>query len=61
METDQCWVSAKFNPYTKKYTHFTPSIESTESNVFPPNFFIFEDKGNRLWVHPTRWRIFLIR
>ncbi|MCW1736098.1 hybrid sensor histidine kinase/response regulator transcription factor [Anaerorudis cellulosivorans] len=51
METDQLGV-AKFNPYTKKYIHFTPSIESTESNVFPPNFFIFEDKENRLWVHP---------
>jgi signal transduction histidine kinase/ligand-binding sensor domain-containing protein/DNA-binding response OmpR family regulator len=51
METDQLGV-AKFNPYTKKYIHFTPSIESTESNVFPPNFFIFEDKENRVWVHP---------
>jgi len=51
METDQLGVS-KFNPYAKKYTRFTPLIESTESNVFPPNFFIFEDKENRLWVHP---------
>lgn len=51
LETNRLGVS-KFNPYTKKMTHFTPLIESTESNVFPPNFFIFEDKEDRLWVHP---------
>ncbi|MEN6589076.1 MAG: two-component regulator propeller domain-containing protein, partial [Proteiniphilum sp.] len=51
LETDQLGVS-KFNPYTGKYIHFTPFIESTESNVFLPNFFIFEDKEDRLWVHP---------
>lgn len=50
-ETDQLGVS-KFNPYSKAYTHFTPYIESTETSVFPPNFFIFEDKEERLWVHP---------
>ena len=50
-ETDQLGVS-KFNPYTLAYTHFTPYIESRESNVFLPNFFIFEDIENRLWVHP---------
>lgn len=50
-ETDQLGVS-KFNPYTLAYDHFTPYIESRESNVFLPNFFIFEDVGNRLWVHP---------
>lgn len=51
LETDRLGVSL-FNPYTEKYTHFTPYIESTESSVFPPNFFIFEDKGDRLWIHP---------
>ncbi|SFK55146.1 Two component regulator propeller [Porphyromonadaceae bacterium KH3CP3RA] len=51
IDTDSLGVS-KFNPYTRRYTHFTPYIESTERNVFPPNFFIFEDKEERLWVHP---------
>jgi len=51
LETDQLGVS-KFNPYTGQYIHFTPFIESTESNVFLPNFFIFEDKEDRLWIHP---------
>ena len=50
-ETDLLGVS-KFNPYTVDYKHFTPYIESKESTVFPPNFFIFEDIENRLWVHP---------
>lgn len=50
-ETNHLGVS-KFNPYTLKYSHFTPFIESRESNVFLPNFFIFEDVENRLWVHP---------
>jgi len=51
LETDQLGVS-KFNPYTAQYIHYKPFIESTESNVFPPNFFIFEDNEDRLWVHP---------
>lgn len=51
METDELGVS-KFNSYTEEYVRFTPAIESTESNVFPPNFFIFEDKKDRSWVHP---------
>lgn len=51
LETDQLGVS-KFNPYTEEYIHFTPLIESTASSVFPPKYFIFEDKRNRLWVHP---------
>jgi signal transduction histidine kinase/DNA-binding response OmpR family regulator/ligand-binding sensor domain-containing protein len=50
-ETDLLGVS-KFNPYTEEYKHYTPYIESKESSVFPPNFFIFEDIENRLWVHP---------
>src|SRR5690606_14037000 len=51
IETDRLGV-AKFNPYTRRYLHFSPYIESTETTVFPPNFFIFEDKEGRLWVHP---------
>ncbi len=51
LETDQLGVS-KFNPYTGQYNHFTPFIESRVSSVFPPNFFIFEDNNDRLWVHP---------
>lgn len=51
LETDLLGVS-KFNPYTKQYTHFTTFVESTESSVYLPNFFIFEDIANRLWVHP---------
>ena len=51
LETDQLGVS-KFNPYTRQYIHFTPFIESSVSSVFPPNFFIFEDNNDRLWVHP---------
>ena len=51
LETDLLGVS-KFNPYSGHYVHFTPFIESTVSSVFPPNFFIFEDNDDRLWVHP---------
>ncbi len=51
LETDLLGVS-KFNPFTKKYVHFTTFVESTESSVYLPNFFIFEDRENRLWVHP---------
>ncbi|NDV77975.1 two-component regulator propeller domain-containing protein [Dysgonomonas sp. 511] len=43
---------AKFNPQTKTMKHFKMKIESTNINAFPANFFIFEDKENRLWVHP---------
>ncbi|MDH6307949.1 signal transduction histidine kinase/DNA-binding response OmpR family regulator/ligand-binding sensor domain-containing protein [Dysgonomonas sp. PFB1-18] len=43
---------AKFNPETEELKHFTMKTESSVSNVFPSNFFIFEDNANRLWVHP---------
>ncbi len=43
---------AKFNPETQTMIHFEMQTESKISNVFPSNFFIFEDKDNRLWVHP---------
>lgn len=49
-ETDYAGV-AKFNPVTKIFRHFELKTESAVSNVFPSNFFIFEDKDNRLWVH----------
>ncbi|MEA5128488.1 MAG: two-component regulator propeller domain-containing protein [Proteiniphilum sp.] len=51
LETDRQGVS-KFNPYTGKYIHFTPYVESAVTSVFRPNFFIFEDRENRAWVHP---------
>lgn len=41
----------KFNLYTQEMKHFLMKTESAIMNVFPPNFFIFEDKENRLWVH----------
>lgn len=50
-ETDHLGV-ARFNPYSRQYLHYKPFIESTETSVFPPNFFIFEDIEDRLWIHP---------
>jgi len=43
---------AKFNIQTREMKHFEMNTESTVSNVFPSNYFIFEDRENRLWVHP---------
>ena len=43
---------AKFDVKNETMKHFEMNIESAISNVFPPNFFIFEDKDDRLWVHP---------
>ena len=42
---------SKFNITTKQIKHFEMKIESAISNVFPPNFFIFEDKADHLYVH----------
>jgi len=50
-ELDILGVS-KFNPYSREMKHFELRIESEITKVFPPNFFIFHDKENRLWVHP---------
>lgn len=47
-----CFGVAKFNCQTKQIKHFLVKQESFMLSVFPPNFFIFEDKDNRLWVHP---------
>lgn len=41
----------KFNLNTRQIKHFTLKIESAISNVFPPNFFIFEDNTDRIWIH----------
>lgn len=51
LETDKLGVS-KFNPYTGRYFHYAPYVESAVSTVFLPNFLIFEDRESRLWVHP---------
>ncbi|NDW10237.1 hybrid sensor histidine kinase/response regulator transcription factor [Dysgonomonas sp. 520] len=47
-----CFGVAKFDSHSQTMTHFTPKIESSISTVFLPNFFIFEDRDNRVWVHP---------
>lgn len=41
-----------FNTKTQTIKHLAPKTENFSSIVFPPNFFIFEDKENRIWVHP---------
>lgn len=51
LESNAFGVS-RFDPATEKMSHYTPKIESAISTVFLPNFFIFEDIENRLWVHP---------
>jgi len=43
---------AKFNLETKVMKHFEMNTESSVSNVFPSNYFIFEDRDDRVWVHP---------
>lgn len=50
LEMDAIGIS-KFDVHTKKIKHFEMKIESAISNVFPPNFFIFEDKEDLLYVH----------
>lgn len=42
---------AKFDLKTENIKHFEMKIESSISNVFPPNFFIFEDNSNHLYIH----------
>jgi len=51
LEIDHFGV-ARFDILSGKLTHYNVKLESSMSTVFPPNFFIFEDKDNRLWVHP---------
>lgn len=47
-----CLGVTKFNPIDRKIKHFVLKTESQSTNIFPPNFFIFEDINNYLWVHP---------
>jgi signal transduction histidine kinase/DNA-binding response OmpR family regulator/ligand-binding sensor domain-containing protein len=41
-----------FDPFKERITHFKMKTDKTNPNVFLPNFFIFEDKNDFLWVHP---------
>lgn len=41
-----------FDPFKEQITHFKMKTDKTNPNVFLPNFFIFEDKNDYLWVHP---------
>lgn len=41
-----------FDPFIEQITHFRMRTDKTNPNVFLPNFFIFEDKNDYLWVHP---------
>ena len=44
---------AKFDPETQTLKHFNVKTEEVDPKVFLPNFFIFEDENDRLWVHPN--------
>ena len=48
-----CPGVAKFDPLTQTLEHFYVKTEQIDPNVFLSNFFIFEDKNDRLWVHPN--------
>jgi len=48
-----CPGVAKFDPFTQTLKHFNVKTEQINTKVFLPNFFIFEDKNDRLWVHPN--------
>ena len=48
-----CPGVAKFDPATQSLKHFNVKTEQINPKVFLPNFFIFEDKNDRLWVHPN--------
>lgn len=41
-----------FDPFKERITNFKMKTDKTNPNVFLPNFFIFEDKNDYLWVHP---------
>lgn len=51
LELDCIGVS-KFCLSNQTMKHFEMKIENKSLNIFPPNFFIFEDNAARLWVHP---------
>ncbi len=50
-EMDYRGVS-RFDTKTQTIKHLSTKTENFSSIVFPPNFFIFEDNENRIWVHP---------
>ena len=41
-----------YDPFKDMITYFRMKTDKTNPNVFLPNFFIFEDKNDNLWVHP---------
>lgn len=43
---------ARFDMSSKTMKHFEVKIENHSPNIFPPNFFILEDRSNVVWVHP---------
>lgn len=47
-----CIGVSKFDITTHTMKHFEMTIEYKSLNIFPPNFFIFEDNLGRLWIHP---------
>ncbi|SHE44158.1 hybrid sensor histidine kinase/response regulator transcription factor [Dysgonomonas macrotermitis] len=47
-----CTGVALFNTETHKLKHYEAKVETAISNVYPPNFFVLEDKNGRTWVHP---------
>lgn len=47
-----CLGAARFNTENKSLKHYDAKVETSVSNVFPPNFFVVEDKNGRIWIHP---------
>ncbi|MDR2474993.1 MAG: hybrid sensor histidine kinase/response regulator, partial [Bacteroidales bacterium] len=47
-----CFGVSRFMPDTQTIKHFEMKIESKILDVFPPHFYIIEDRENRLWIHP---------
>ncbi|MCD7973210.1 MAG: ATP-binding protein [Candidatus Azobacteroides sp.] len=47
-----CDGVAHFDPKTNKVSYFKMKIDQTSPYTLLPNFFIFEDVNNMLWVHP---------
>lgn len=43
---------SRFDTKTQTIKHLSVKTENFSSIVFPPNFFIFEDNENRIWIHP---------
>jgi signal transduction histidine kinase/DNA-binding response OmpR family regulator/ligand-binding sensor domain-containing protein len=47
-----CFGVSKFDLDTRSIKRFEMKVESKILDVFPPNFYMLEDRENRLWVHP---------